>query len=91
MDEINKRMKAVEDGEVTGEERQEEIARLEQELNNLGDSGDPKPWWYWFRIDVPPKTSRFEFILIVLVIIVLEMTFGPITGIILRSIFGWPF
>jgi hypothetical protein len=49
------------------------------------------PWWYWFRIEMPPKAQRAEFIGLILAIIVLEMTFGPVLGVILRSIFGWPF
>jgi hypothetical protein len=54
--------------------------------------GGRKPWWYWFRIDVPKRSGqRADFIVLLLAILVVEGIIGPIIGIILRSIFGWPF
>lgn len=54
--------------------------------------GGRKPWWYWFRIDVPKRPGqRADFIALLLAILVTEWIVGPIIGIILRSIFGWPF
>lgn len=54
--------------------------------------GGRKPWWYWFRIDVPKKPGqRADFIMLLLAIVVVEWIVGPIIGIALRSIFGWPF
>lgn len=54
--------------------------------------GGRKPWWYWFRIDVPKKPGqRADFIALLLAIVVVEWILGPIIGMTLRSIFGWPF
>lgn len=62
-----------------------------QKVKEVLDSEQPSPWWYWFRIEMPPKTKREGFIAIILTILTAEVVFGPIIGLILRSIFGWPF
>lgn len=51
-----------------------------------------KPWWYWFRIDVPKKPQqRADFVALLLAVLVVEWITGPIIGWTLRGIFGWPF
>jgi hypothetical protein len=55
------------------------------------DEEQKNPWWYWFRIEMPPQAKRAEFFGFILGIILLETAFGPVLGVILRSIFGWPF
>lgn len=56
------------------------------------DLMERKPWWYWFRIDVPKKPGqRADFIALLLAVLVTEAIIGPIIGMALRSILGWPF
>jgi hypothetical protein len=91
-EEIKKMMDDFENGNLKGEERAAEYARIEAELDSLRCKNESEsPWWYWFRIEVPPKTKRFDFFMVILLIILLENSLGLIIGLILRSIFGWPF
>lgn len=57
------------------------------------DPEEPKdPWWYWFRIELPDKPQeKLRFFGVILMILAGEIGFGFTFGMILRSIFGWPF
>ena len=52
---------------------------------------DRNPWKEWFQMRIPPPSSRPEFFLLLIVIILCEIVFGLFIGVVLRSIFGWPF
>lgn len=63
----------------------------ERKVQKVLDAEHPSPWWYWFRIELPPRTNRGEFIGLLLMIIATEVFVGFVLGIILRGMFGWPF
>lgn len=53
------------------------------------------PWrslWWWTTFEIPKeKKHREDFISLIVLIVILETIAGPLIGMILRSIFGWPF
>jgi hypothetical protein len=49
------------------------------------------PWWYWFRVELPPPKHRREFFGLICFILAAEIAVGYLIGQIIRSIFGWPF
>lgn len=54
--------------------------------------GGRKSCWQWFRIEVPKeKSQRERFFEIIVLIFILEWIAGPLIGMMLRSILGWPF
>lgn len=49
-------------------------------------------WWWWTTFELPRKQpQRGDFIIMIIAIVFAESLIGPVIGMILRSIFGWPF
>jgi hypothetical protein len=53
------------------------------------------PWrsfWWWCTLEIPKMSrDRTAFFWIIIAILLSEYIFGSIFGVILRSVFGWPF